>query len=452
MARKNEHIYNRTIFRNNHHHITNLTEARFDRLVRIISSMPDTISELQRLNEQFSSIQKECECFIAKYSNTFYLNSPRKKTRDPDILSIIDIETILSKILHFNITSKKEIQNKGFDINNIDKQYYISTFKDNLNNKCSDKIIIFNLALLWVANSVSENNVPVLCRDYEDELSKKINSCPDLNKKLDMCFSTLNQIVSKRYSLHIFCDDCLLTCIAYQKCNVDYLIASLNKIHRFIEKEKSNLKDNNDKLKNYKTVYSGVSEKCEQYSLKLKHLSSTLFNLYAREIPAFLYIWKQDDLNSETIEINNAILETACTIRETISQSSQNYDYFFTRFIQLLNNITSENNIKEACTIIDFLTSSGKRFATFAKKLFFSEYPCISAQFINVDDKDLELILNKAPLSLADAEDVADFLSSLSLKEDDWNLLYSLLSAQINNRKWYLAFNNIINIYREYIE
>lgn len=450
MARKSEHIYNRTIFKNNHYHISTLTDALFNRLVRIISSMPNSIDELQRQNEQFLSIQKECECFIDKYNNTFNLNSPRKNPRDPDILSIIDIETILSKILHFNITSQKEIQNKGFNINNINKQYNITTFKDNLSNKRSDNIIIFNLALLWVANSISENNVPILCRDYENELSKITNSCSDLNQKLDMCISTLNQILSNSYNLHIFCDDFLLTCIAYQKCNVDYLIASLNKIYRFIEKEKSNLKDNEDELKKYKKTYSDVYKMCTQYSHELKNLSSQLFNIYKKELPNYLEMWNQDDFNNEIIDLNNTISETACTIKEIISQSNQNYDYFYARFLHLLENITPENNVKDVCNIIDFFASSGKRFATLAKKLFFSEYTCTSAQLMSSNDKDLELILNKTPLSLAAAEDIADLLSSLSLEENDWNLLYSLLSAQINNRKWYLSFHDIVNICKEY--
>lgn len=452
MARKSEHIYNRTIFKNNHNYISTLSSAKFNRLARMISSMIDSIDELQRQNEQFSSIQKECECFIDKYNNIFNLNSPRKRPRDPNNLSIIDIETILSKILHFNITSKKEIQNKGFNINNIDKQYYISTYKDNLNKKCSDKIIIFNLALLWVANLVSDNHISILCRDYEDELSKIADSCSDLNTKLDMCISTLNQILSNRYSLSIFCDDFLLTCIAYKKCNVDYFIASLNKIHRFIEKEKSNLKNNKDKLKNYKKEYSDVSQMCKQYSLELKDLSFQLFNLYAKELPNTLEAWYQEDINNAIMEQKNAISETAFTIKEIILQSNQNYDYFFTRFVYLLDNITFENNVKEVCTIIDFLASSGKRFATFAKKLFFREYSCTSAQLMNSNEIDLKITLNKTPLSLADAEDIADLLSSLSLKEKDWTLLYSLLSAQINNPKWYLSFHNIINIFREYAE
>lgn len=452
MARKNEHIYNRIIFRNNYHRISTLTEAVFDRLIRIISSMPDTIDEIQKLNEQFSSIQNECDYFIGKYNKTFNLNSTKKKPRNPDTLSIIDIETILSKILHFNITSKKEIQNKGFDINNIDKQYHISTYKDNLSNKCSDKIIIFNLALLWVTNSVSENNVPILYVDYEYELSKITNSCSDLNEKLDNCLSTFNQILSNKYSLCIFCDVFLLTCIAYQKCDVDYLIASLNKIHRFIEREKSNRKDNEKELKEYKIKYDKVSKTCEQYVAKLKCLSSQLFNLYTREIPIILEKWNEADADNEIIAINNVIYETAYTIKEIILQCNQDYNYFLSRFTRLLDNITSENNVFEVCEIIYFLTFTGKRFAPFAKDLFFCEYPCSSTQPTNFYENNLESILNKTPISLSDAENMADLLSSLSLEEDDWRLLYSLLSAQINNPKWYLSFHSIINICREYTE
>ena len=272
--------------------------------------------------------------------------------------SIIDIEIFLSKQINFSFTSKSKIEDI-FDIEFIEnnENFGITTFKDNANDLCSDKIVLFNLAVLLIVNKTSDTPFPypILNERYADILNySETFSTP--TKELKHLYDILCQMHFKR-PLTIFSEECILlflvdnnicnsnnydqfckNAINYLECERKFLLDKLKlQEYDFIKSFLSliGIVADNDKLKwsaSIRKYYNNVIKDFNSLRSEIKIRSKELFDTYCRKLPNLLY----RDNYIDNSELDESFQVTVYSVLDILKESCiEDKSLLYTRYITI---------------------------------------------------------------------------------------------------------------------
>ena len=445
----------------------NITYQNYQKL------LPDCENKKSKLLEHHARIAKGLpQSFLTEEYLHSNILSKLECTEKPLRYSIIDIEIFLSNQINFSFTSKPKIADI-FDINLIgnDSDLGIITFKDNANNLCSDKIVLFNLAVLLVVNKKSDTPFPypILNEHYADVLNYS-ETFSEPTDELKFLYNTLSKLDFKRPQT-IFSKECILLFLAYNniynmnnydqfcknainylECERKFLLDKLKlQEYDFIKSFLSliGIVTDNNKLKwsaSIRKYYKNVIKDFNFLRSEIKIRSKELFDTYCWELPNLLY----RDNHIDNSELEESFQVTAYSVLDILKENCiEDKSLLYTRYITILCNLPHTNDLSKFIEILyNICVPADDNITDLATNIFTHEYPLSVFEYSYMPENELPNLLNVCQCSLTMAEDIMLFFSHYICNEDDWKFVCSLLSCQNDNPDWFNRFYDIIRSIR----
>lgn len=483
MARKSEHKISRKLYDyDQSHDCITATDAMFKSYISLLQNPLITESiAYHNYQKLLSNCENKKNLLLEQHTNIIkglpqsslaekYLDSKihtkldcRKK---PLRYSVIDIEIFLANQINFSFTSESEISNI-FDVNLIYETLCIATFKDNANDSCSDKIILFNLAMLLIINKISNTPFPypILNECYANELNYS-ETFSEPTKELIFLYNTLSQMDFKR-TYTLLSKECILLFLAdksmytlqnydqFCKIAIEYLeyerkffLTNLkSQKYDFIKSFLSliGIVADNDKLKwstQIRKYYNDVINDFKSLRSEIDTRSTELFDTYCQALPALLNI----DNYKDDLSLDNALQETALFISDVLKECCiEDKSLLYTRYVTILSNLTHTNDLYRFIELLyNICVPDDDNITDLAINIFTREYNPTILEYLYVPENELINLLNVCHCSLGMAEDIMLFFSNYICNEDDWEFICSLLTCQNNNPDWFNRFYEII--------
>lgn len=384
---------------------------------------------------------------------------------------ITDIEKFLAYQIKFSITSENIISSI-FDIDILYDKLDIATFKDNASNSCSDKIVLFNLAMLLIVNKTSDTPFPypILDKCYTDELNYS-ETFSDLTEELLFLYGKLNNFYKEKgfKSIYtIFSEECILLFLADRKkthalhnycifCKnaIEYLKYERKYLLKQIKLQKYNFvklflpligMDMNDNKEHWsvdiKKYYKNIIHEYESLCDDINACSTKLYNLYCHHLSKLL----DKDNNLEHSLLINDLQETVHVILNALAESDiEDKSLLYIRYVTILSNLTPANNLHKFIELLyNICAPDNDNITDLAINIFAREYDSTVFEYSQIPENELINLLNSCYCSLSMAEDIMRFFSIYICNEDDWTFICSLLACQNHNPDWFSRFYEII--------
>lgn len=507
MARLSEHIIERTIYNQKNlsiRNISNIFDAQNRNILDLINDPYITNDITYKMYTYKKRLfEKYRDDFLDRYENikqnlsnnplanqyyseSFHKKLPCKCMEIPLSQNVIHIEKFLAKNLNFSLTSENEI-NEYFDIsliNDSNGELKITTFKDNTNNSCSDKIILFNLSMMLVVNEITATPLPFSILNKSINISSPKNHCSgSIEINTHRLFSVYNVLsnIEVKYASSLFSTECILLFYAHDiNCNADIFTNNLRKMKKYLEREMDyvvNLCRNsrfdfliiflpylgfelespcNISPKMISDYYRLETEKYSNLITDINSSSNALFEKYCCELPNLIEKKTFENAQEEINEFQNEIHETANNISHYFEVSSpNNRELKISNYLTILTNLSSTNNVKQFVEILFNICFPGSdNISDLSNEIFFHNYTLLPHEYNSESKGNLYDILYNCQYSLLDIEVLAGLLSILIYKETDWSFIYSILSAQTDDPVWYKSFYEIVKLIRgsDYVE
>lgn len=483
MARKSEHKISRKLYNyDQSHNCITATDAMFKSYMSLLQDplitesityqnyqklLPDCENKKRLLLEHHANIRKGLphSSLTEEYLHS-NIHSKLECKENPLRYSIIDIEIFLANQINFPFTSKSKISNI-FDINLIDKDLGITTFKDNANDSRSDKIVLFNLAMLLIVNKTSDTPFPypILNECYANELNYS-ETFSEPTKELIFLYNTLSQMDFKR-TYNLLSKECILLFLAdksmyplqnydqFCKIAIEYLeyerkffLTNLKlQKYDFIKSFLSliGIVADNDKLKwstQIRKYYNDVINDFKSLRSEIDTRSTELFDTYCQALPALLNI----DNYIDDLSLDNALQETAHFVSDVLKECCiEDKSLLYTRYVTILSNLTHTNDLYRFIELLyNICVPDDDNITDLAINIFTREYNPTVLEYLYVPENELINLLNVCHCSLSMAEDIMLFFSNYICNENDWEFVCSLLTCQNNNPDWFNRFYDII--------
>lgn len=483
MGRKSEHNISRKLFnyKQSHNYIT-ARDALFKSYMCLLHDpiitedityqkyqklLADCENKKNLLLEHHANINKGLphSSLTEEYLSSKFHSKLEHKEKPPQY-SIIDIELFLANRINFSFTSEAKIADI-FDIELINKDLNINTFKDNANNSCSDKIVLFNLAILLIVNKTSDTPFPypILNECYVNELNyNKTFSEP--TKELIFLYNTLSQIDFKK-AYNILSKECILLFLADKSM---YPLQSYDQFFKiaivYLEKERKyfltklklqkydltklflsliGIVADNDKLKwstQIRKYYNNVINDLKSLRSEIDIRSTELFDTYCQALPTLLNI---DNYRYDLLS-DNLLQETAHFVLDVLRECCiEDKSLLYTRYVTILSNLTHTNDLDRFIELLyNICVPDDDNITDLAINIFTREYTPTVLEYSYIPENELINLLNVCHCSLSMAEDIMVFFSNYICDEDDWELICSLLSCQNDNPDWFNRFYEIL--------
>lgn len=433
MARISEHMIDRTLtsyLPESIGQINNLDQAlTLSEILLIDNYLPENCKEIMEFNKSMSDAKK----VLLRFNTTFI---PDISFHNPPYFK--DAIKCASYFLNFHVTSKKDIRRIFGDkiIEEIAKNLGILTFKDNLNPKSSDKILLFNLALIYCVNTIQSNNKEIsIPFNIFDEKFFSIQFDKDYSAYL---FNAIKSINSFSITHSPFSSTFNILYRAYET----YVISS-NVIIELLVKTRKNYSQKNKK-------YCGETiEELERQKKAIKTAQWKLMSYIKNNIVEWLEQDEQRHIEQEIEESNqetiNLLTEIYCDFKRRKFKNTLSFDYL----LCVLTHMNSDNDI-------DLYVSTIKYLVTMTDDFMFKEFKKIIFHLLKKNKFSMPTAninsiikhLNKTSISDDCIYTLADCLYSISdISNEEYLLFDSILYSVNNNHEMFIVVHNLLMAY-----
>lgn len=346
-----------------------------------------------------------------------------------------------SFFLDFKVTSVSDIRNVFGDdiIDQIANNLGITTYKDNLNARSSDSVLLFNIALIYCTNSIQSaiqsKSIPFFI--LEDRyLSLTDIQCE--NDRSAYLFNVYNELSNISISNSPFSSNFVSLYRAYEY----FIIPSNNLIQRIIDARKEYSRNN----KKYHDEYVQNLKEHEKKIIKaqknlLFYISDNIIdwiNMQDEELSNYEY--ERD--KQETLELITNIMDEFKTNRPPHSLSA---DFFATALLNLNSDEVINhfiNDTKSLLTIKDVFIQ--KEFY----KIVFHILGKHRLHVVPIDNNTIFNHISKNPITENFIILLADFIYGISeISSEEYLIIDTLLYSIINNSENYHKICDMVHIY-----
>lgn len=352
--------------------------------------------------------------------------------------SIKDALECASFFLDFKVTSVSDIRNIFGDttIEQIDNKLGITTFKDNLNPRSSDSVLLFNIALIYCTNSIKSTNKDTSIPFFI--LKEKYQSLTDIqynNDRSAFLFDVYDELFNFGISNSPFSSNFVSLYRAYEY----FIIPSNSLVQRIIDARKeysrNNKKYNDDYVRNLK-----------EHEKKIKEAQRNLLFYISNNIIYWLNIQDDELLNYEYQREKQGTLELLTDIMNEFSANrpprSLSREYFVTALLHMNSN-ESINYFIHAVNSL-FTIKDVYMLKEFYKIIFH----VLGKHHLPTEDVNIEDIFNHIYTNSISEKSIlsfADFIYGISeISDEEYLIIDTLLYSTTNNPEEYQKIHDML--------
>lgn len=355
--------------------------------------------------------------------------------------STIDALNCASFFLDFKVTSISDIKNVFGDdtIDQIANNLRITTFKDNLNPRSSDSVLLFNIALIYCTNSIQSatknKSIPFFILE---ERYQSLTNIQCKNDRSAFLFNVYNELLNYGISSSPFSSNFVSLYRAYEY----FIVPSNNLIQQIINTRK----EYSRKYKKYNDKYV---QNLKEHVKKIINAQKNLLFYISDNIIDWLNIQDEELSNyeyerdkQETLELITNIMDEFKTNRPPHSLSA---DFFATALLNLNSDEVINhfiNDTKSLLTIKDVFIQ--KEFY----KIVFHILGKHRLHVVPIDNNTIFNHISKNPITENFIILLADFIYGISeISSEEYLIIDTLLYSIINNSENYHKICDMVHIY-----
>lgn len=385
---------------------------------------------------EFEHIVEEAKMELKK--NGIAFNSEPSFHNPPSTRDALECASFL---LDFKVTSDSDIKNIFGDniIDQIANNLGITTFKDNLNARSSDSVLLFNIALIYCTNSIQSatkhKSIPFFI--LEERYQSLANIQCD-NDRSAFLFNVYNELFNLGISWSPFSSNFVSLYRAYEH----FIIPSNSLIQRIIDVRK-------EYSRNSKKYNDEYVQNLKAHVEKIKKAQKNLLFYISDNLIHWLHTQDEEQLNYEyecekhnTLELLTNIMNEFKTNRPPLSLSG---NYFITALLNMnsneaihhfINIVTSLFSIEDDYMIVEFCN------------IIFHILGKHRLHEIHVDNNTIFNHIYNNSLNEESIKSLAIFIGNISeISDDEYLIIDTLLYSAIHNQDKFQKIYSMILAY-----
>lgn len=434
----------------------NTSKHKIDRA--ITSKLPSRLSRIYNLREGLAL--SECNIInevLSRYDNEILefehiVEEAKKELKKNGITFVLepsfhnppstgDALKCASFFLDFKVTSDSDIKNVFGDdiIDQIANNLGITTFKDNLNARSSDSILLFNIALIYCTNSIQaatkDKSIPFFILEERYQPLSDIQCDNDLSAFL---FNVYNELFNCGISSSPFSSNFVSLYRAYEY----FIIPSNSLIQRIIDARKeysrNSQKYNDEYVRNLK-----------EHVEKIKKAQKNLLLYISDNLIHWLNTQDEEQLNYEyecekhdTLELLTSIMNEFKASRPPHSLSGE---YFATALLNMHSTETITHFINVTTSLF---TINDVYMVKEFYKIIFHILGKHRLQVMHVDNNTILNHIQSNPINEESLISLADHIYGISeISDEEYMILDTLLYSITNNQEEFKKVCDMILVY-----